>query len=195
LVSSSLGPERRLEFRAEVEIGVPSVDALKAEPSNLGGRSHRVATAFLASCGGSNHNTLPGTVAVTVDVSQYELGQRYLRIIGPTNAALAAFKTRVAGYDKSTTDGQLAADLAPLVVAIQQGDKALLPADWPPPVAADVKGLVTANRAFVVDLRAAKSQGGLSSGRWVNQPTKYNRKLAAAANVVRADLGLPPAKP
>jgi hypothetical protein len=72
-------------------------------------------------------------------------------------------------------------------------DDKVLRVDWPPETAVDVKELVRADRAFIGDLRALENVDVLSLG-LVNQARQDTTKGGAAANVVRADLGLPPVR-
>jgi hypothetical protein len=70
---------------------------------------------------------------------------------------------------------------------------ALLRVDWPPTIAADVKTLVTADGAL--SERCAQSAVKMPS----RLPTGYavyqdSGRVSGAVSIVRADLGLPPAR-
>ena len=84
------------------------------------------------------------------------------------------------------------ADLAPVIAAYEAADKALLRVHWPPSVQADVRALVAADRVLLRDLRAADQQTAQSSGAWTARVARDGEKSNAAADAVRAALGLPP---
>lgn len=85
----------------------------------------------------------------------------------------------------------MAKDAAPLIAAFEKGDGELLRVDWPAETRADVKALVAADGAVLGDLRVLDTVSLLSAGDWSNQFSQDFGKLAAAADIVRADLGLP----
>jgi hypothetical protein len=124
--------------------------------------------------------------------SKQDLARTYLRIVAPANAAHDTLERKSKSYDDSTTAEQVASDLAPVIAAYEAADNALLRVKWPASIAADVKALVVANGALIGDLRAAGSQDVLSSSNWATQLSQDGGKSAAAANIVRADLGLAP---
>jgi hypothetical protein len=163
-----------------------------------------LAGGFIAGCGGNSHEASPMTSVVrTVGAAstqaaradKHELGQEYLPIVAPENAALDIFNKKEKSYDRNTRAEEVTSDLAPVIAAFQEADDALLRVDWPPSIGADVKALITANVALIADLRAADSYRVLSSTSWTTQTYQHVVKVDAAANKVRADLGLPPVKP
>jgi hypothetical protein len=161
-------------------------------------------TAFLIGCGGG-HTASPVTVHETVTAAatgttsatpnREELAREYLRIVAPANAAHDALIKKSKSNDSDTTAEQLASDLAPVIAAYEEADNALLRVNWPPSIEADVKALVAANGTLIGDLRAADIQDVLSSSSWATQVSRDGGRSAAAANIVRADLGLPPMTP
>jgi hypothetical protein len=136
--------------------------------------------------------TVAQTEATTTTPDRQQLADEYLRIIAPANAAHRLWSKKAKSYDSNTTVEQQASDLAPLIAAYEDADNALLRVDWPPSIAEDIKALVAANGALIGDLRAADSQDVLSRSSWLTQVSQDGGKSAAAANIVRADLGLPP---
>jgi hypothetical protein len=109
------------------------------------------------------------------------LGAQYLAIVAPENAAL-----------RSVPKGLTAANVAPVVAAAETADNALLRVAWPSSVLADVKLLVAADGAVIGDLRAVGPGGPPAGGTWLTQYETDAGKQQAAAQVVRADLNLPP---
>ena len=83
------------------------------------------------------------------------------------------------------------ADLAPVIAAYEAADRALLRVHWPPSVEADVRALVAADRVLLRDLVPPTSTAQ-SSGAWTAQVARDGEKSNAAADAVRAALGLPP---
>jgi len=57
-----------------------------------------------------------------------------------------------------------------------------------------VQGLVTADRTFESDLTNVSGQNVFSVAAWGDQISSDEGRLSAAVSIVRADLGLPPAK-
>jgi hypothetical protein len=167
------------------------------------GSAMLLAVAFLAGCGGGGNEASPASPVTTTHhdmttqsaPSKQELAQEYLRIVAPANAALDTFNKKESSYDKNTTTQQVATDLAPVIAAYQEADNALLRVSWPSSIATDVKAMVTADGALIGDLQATTVQDVLSSGSWATQVSQDGGKSVAAANIVRADLGLAPVKP
>ena len=161
---------------------------------------------LLAGCGGNGRKSAPpASAAATMTAptaatgtaatpDKHELAQKYLRIVAPANAALDTFNEKEKSYSSDTRAEQVVSDLAPVISAYQEADNALLRVNWPPSIAADVKALVGANGALIGDLEAADSQDVLSSSSWTTQASQDGGKSVAAANIVRADLGLPAMK-
>jgi hypothetical protein len=123
-----------------------------------------------------------------------ELRQEYLRIVSPANDALDTFKRKAASYTYETTAEQIAADAEPLATAMDDAANALLRVDRPPTIAADVKTLVTAEGALSGTLRAVSGQNAFSAADWLRQLYQDSGRVSAAVSIVRADLGLPPAR-
>ena len=79
--------------------------------------------------------------------------------------------------------------MKPLAAAVEKADTALLRADWSPNVRLDIRSLADANAALAADISTAYDNPDARA--------QIARDIAAshvAANAVRADLGLPPAK-
>ena len=79
--------------------------------------------------------------------------------------------------------------MKPFAAAVEKADTDLLRADWSPTVRADIRSLVDATAAEMADISSAYDNPDAGP--------QITRDIAAshvAANAVRADLGLPPAK-
>jgi predicted RNA-binding Zn ribbon-like protein len=120
------------------------------------------------------------------------LGQTYLSIVKPANDAIDRFEAKAKSWDDNATGEQAAKDAAPAVAAIREADNKLLRVAWPASTAADVKELVRAHGSMTGDLDGLEGVNALSAGAWTTQLTQDAGKASAAANIVRADLGLPP---
>ncbi len=120
-------------------------------------------------------STAPASPLVTVNYKA-----QYLRIVTPANDAIDTLKS-------STGVSQLQARANAVAQAFQTADDQLLRAQWPASVTPDIRAMVLADGPVIVDLRdlintyeSGTLQTALGSS-------------TAAAQVVRADLGLPPA--
>jgi hypothetical protein len=106
---------------------------------------------------------------------------QYLAIVKPGNDAFAVFNA----LPSSATDAEVGAAAAKVVPVEQSAEAALLRAQWPPNVAADIKALVTSYGPLFGDLSDLTASN-------VDQMNRDAGAANAAANIVRADLGLPP---
>jgi hypothetical protein len=159
-----------------------------------------LAAGVLAGCGGSKQaeTITPATVSVSAGTTRstqsasrlHRFARTYLRIVAPANAAHARLVEKSRSYGSSTTKTEVVADLVPVIAAYEVADKALLRVHWPPAVEADVRALVVADRALLRDLRAADQQTAQSSGAWTARVARDGEKSNAAADAVRAALGL-----
>jgi hypothetical protein len=152
-----------------------------------------IAAALLATgCGGGEkkivivdaQKTAPASTAPT----KAEFGQRYLELVAPLNAAIDTLRNRTKGYNDSTPASRIRADAALATAALEHFDNAILRADWPSAVKADVRALVRTDAALQSDLEQIADTDD-----WT-QLTRDAEASSSAANVVRADLGLPPPK-
>ncbi len=161
--------------------------------------------ALVSGCGGggggnANSTAVPAATTTHHDMttqstpSTEELAQTYLRIVNPGNAEADRFNAKAARWNDQTTGEQAAKDAQPLIAGIQKADRELLRIDWPAPIAADIKELIRVQGALIGDLRGLENVNAFSAGSWSNQFSQDVGKLTAAANIVRADLGLPPNK-
>jgi opacity protein-like surface antigen len=119
-----------------------------------------------------------------------EQANRYLAIITPANEASDRFNADYAKLDSETaTRKEFDAVVKPFAAAVEKADTALLRADWSPNVRLDIRSLVDADAALAADISTAYDNP--------DSRAPIARDIAAfhvAANAVRADLGLPPAK-
>jgi hypothetical protein len=159
------------------------------------------AVLVVAACGGGNSaapnttTTKPAaTTTATTAPDLDALGQQYLTIIGPANQAVNEFNKKTTTYTDNTTAEEVARDAAPLADAIDKASNDLLQVDWPASIQQDIKELVKAYGALSGDLRSVGNQTIFSIANWTTQFAQDGGRARAAANIVRADLGLPPVK-
>ena len=105
---------------------------------------------------------------------------RYLAIVTPAQQAVTTFE----GIHRPATDAQIKAGFAIVKEAVDACDAALLGVAWPGKAEADVRSVVRDDATELADFEAlnltkARSDAGI---------------LERDANLVRADLGLPPDK-
>ena len=111
------------------------------------------------------------------------------------NSASDAFQAAAGKLGNVATAAEVQQIVTPFANALTTFDSHLLKANWPPAVATDVIGLVTAEGAEIGDLDSAWSQNILSEASWKSALTGDAAKGGTAADIVRADLGPPPPKP
>jgi hypothetical protein len=161
-----------------------------------------VCAAALAACGGSSHTTTtvttptPAPVATTVaakptpdGMSRAQASRAYLAAIAPANAALDAFKTKVKAMSASDTDWASAVQPSATAAAAAYNAanvKLAHLAQSYPAAAADLKALITADGPMTGDLSNV-----VDSEDWVGALARDARTSSGAAQIVRADLGLP----
>jgi hypothetical protein len=98
-------------------------------------------------------------------------------------------------YTDSTPDSQISAQARPFERRLTElNGKLLSIASAYPPVAAELKALVTAYNPVIRDLRSATAQNSVNASSWLPRLAGDLTKTRTAAAVVRANLGLPLAK-
>jgi hypothetical protein len=117
--------------------------------------------------------------ACTSTAKATTLGQRYLAIVGPPDAALAT------KANSAIPAARLTSVLDPVAAAYERADSTLLRVAWPANVVPDVTAQVSADGPLIADLRTAAI--GVAAVKIAADFTKAK----AAAQIVRADLGLP----
>lgn len=156
------------------------------------------AVLIASACGGGNSATPntttspPATTPTATTAPDLDaLGQQYLKIVGPANQAVDDFNKKTTTYTDNTTAEEVARDAAPLADALDKASNDLLQVDWPASVQQDVKEMVKAYGALSGDLRSVGNQTIFSVANWTTQLAQDGGRARAAANIVRADLGLP----
>jgi hypothetical protein len=143
-----------------------------------------LAAIALAGCGATKSaptaapTTMASPIATSTPVAFY--ATQYDDIATPGLAAEAALE----GLPASDTTAQRQVLATNMVTVEKTADAALLRDTWPPNVAPDVRALVAATAPLLVDLADLAA----------HKATLVNdlATAKAAANVVHADLGLPP---
>lgn len=134
----------------------------------------------------------PTTTTTTTSLA--ELATQYLAAVAPYNAATDLLHAKVAKLSPKATGAQYAILTEPLAHASEALSQALLRLPWPPTMKQDVDALVTADTIFESDLLGIRDQTLFSATAFFQQFINDSAKARAAVSIVRADLGLPPAK-
>lgn len=151
-----------------------------------------------AACGSSSHptsapvtTTVPVAITTTVTkvttttVKPTDYKGQYLALAAPVNAAID--KVNKADPTKDVPDDVLQGALT----SMASFDSAVLRVRWPANTVADVKAMVRADGAFMADLAQANNQTTASVDAYRSQFARDAQAEGSAANIVRADLGLP----
>jgi hypothetical protein len=133
-------------------------------------------SASSSALGSSASSSAPGPSATPL--SSY--ASRYLAIVTPALQAVTAFE----GMHRPATDAQIKAGFAIVKEAVDACDVALLSVAWPGKAEVDVRSLVRDDATELADFEALNLTKASSDG----------SVLRRDANLVRADLGLPPAE-
>ena len=175
---------------------------LIASRRSAGGLVALVAVALVAGCGGGGQKAVDNVTATSTapaqaqtSPSQDDLGQKYLAIMNPVNAKADEFSKKANAWNDQTTNTQASNDAAPVIAAIDDASNKLLRVPWPASTATDVKELTRAMAAMSGDLGGLQTLSMLDASSWATQFSQDVSTAHTDANIVRADLGLPPAKP
>jgi hypothetical protein len=134
------------------------------------------------------NSTSPSGATPSATVSVTGFAVQYLDFTKPVNSASDAFNAAVNSLPATASTADIAAAAKPFVTALSTVNSALLAAQWPANALADIKALVTADRA----LSAAIANTSLAPEAYVAAFNAAGAKTQTTSNTVRADLGLPP---
>lgn len=163
----------------------------------------------LVGCGGSTMK--PTQTAPTKNILQTTTGasrttpaatmtreqaaQAYLAAVAATNAAGVALAGKMRAYTDSTPGSQISAEARPFERQLTELNGKLLDiASAYPPIAADLRALVTAYNPVIRDLRSANALKSGNATSWLQRLATDLTKTQTAAATVRSNLGLPPAR-
>jgi hypothetical protein len=139
--------------------------------------------------------TVASRTTPAVTMTRQRAGQAYLAAVAPANAAGAALARKMQAYTDSTPGSQISAEARPFERQLTKLNGRLLGiATAYPPVAAEMKALVTAYNPVIRDLQSATAQNSVNASSWLRRLASDLTKTQTAAGTVRSDLGLPPAK-
>lgn len=129
------------------------------------------------------------TGSTTTTAAPVDYKAAYLKLIAPVNTSLDALDA-----SKSDANGDVPAPVVALVVhAINDFETAALRSPWPNATTRnDVRDLVRGFAPLAGDLATINSQTSATEATWLANFTRDDNTANAAANIVRADLGLPP---
>ena len=97
------------------------------------------------------------------------------------------------GWTDATTNTQAEADARPAIAALQTLQTRLEAITFPANAVADVHALIAADGSLDGDLQALASVNLLNASSWNATFERDIASVSADANLVRHDLGLPPA--
>lgn len=140
----------------------------------------------------TKHKVKPKHPSSTITVKA--AGRQYLALVNPVNTTIATFVSQANGWSDSTTDAQAEADAQPVIKDLQNLQTGLLRDRWPSVARNDIKALVQSIAPLVGDLEGLASLNLLSASSWETTFERDASSTGTAANIVRSDLGLPPAK-
>lgn len=110
-------------------------------------------------------------------------------MVAPYNVAIDKFYALYNKLPKYPSLKQLEAICIPMATAAQAYIDGVLRIPWQPSMLADVHALATAAGLFNADLN---NTGNPNVSAWSTKLLQDNSTASTAANVLRADLGLPP---
>jgi len=155
-----------------------------------------------ASCGGGEAKTPAATPPATADPttgttrSTADLAGRYLEFGTAVNEAQRIFEEKQAAIFRTGTTIGVAqyADLAePYADVMEQSANRLSELAWPDSMRRHVDALVSAETSIVRDLRSARASSVLRLEEVTEGMVSENMAASLAGDLLRADLGLPPA--
>ena len=139
--------------------------------------------------------TVASRTTPAVTMTKQQAAQAYLAAVAGANAAGAVLAGKIRAYTDSTPGSQISADARPFERRLTELNGKLFDiATAYPPVAADLKALVTAYNAVIRDLRSATAQNSVKASAWLQRLASDLTKTRTAAATARSNLGLPLAK-
>jgi hypothetical protein len=131
--------------------------------------------------------TAAPTTSVPTAPTRAQQASKFLAIVGPYNKVVTALNHN---HSNPTTDAQVTAMFAPLVKASQTFDNKILRAGFTGQAAVDARTMVTADGAVIADLEALT----LESATTQESTVVHDEGIVNGDdNILRSDLGLPPA--
>jgi hypothetical protein len=130
------------------------------------------------------------SAAPTTAAADY--GSQYVAITAPANDALSMWRSAIRKLGSDSSPSVIANVTATVAVVLDGTNHELLRAHWPASAEADVKAVVWDEGALIGDLSAVGRQNWFTAASWESHVSADAGKASAAADVVRADLGLPP---
>ncbi|HEY5246003.1 MAG TPA: hypothetical protein VIJ60_10065 [Acidimicrobiales bacterium] len=120
-------------------------------------------------------------------------GSYYLAAVTPVNVAFTQLSKAATADGSSATAAELATQAAPALAALTTCDGKLADYTWPKVAEADIKALLADGGAVAGALQSVAGITALDASSWETSFDQATQVLGNAANVVRHDLGLPPA--
>lgn len=130
----------------------------------------------------------------TAAMSKATAAAIYLKDVAPMNAALTTLSAEGKTWTNSTPESTLSAAINPTVAAFNTGETKLNElATQYPAAAANLHALTNAASSLGAVLLSATQQNVFSLSSWSTQLAQADATVGNEANIVRSQLGLPPA--
>ena len=158
-----------------------------------------LAVLVLSACSSSAKTGTPRsaettTAASTTTTSHIDYGHQYLQIVAPGNVAIGTFETRANALPSSATIDDLSKLTTTLADSMEVTSQKLMRAAWPTTARRDIRDLLVAVSVVIADLHDVSNQTVLTIRTWKDHLSADLGRAAGHVAIVRADLGLPPAK-
>ena len=179
-------------MRARVSVVILAATALTACGSTSSGTTTTAPpTTTTASTTTTSVSTT--TTSTTAALTVQAAAGIYVAAANKGNAALKAFGNAANNWPSSETGAQAEQAAQPTIVALKQFTTTLTDTQWPSGAVADAHSLASEIGSIVGDLESLSSVNIFSTSNWVQQFTHDAQTSATDANLLRHDLGLPPA--
>lgn len=159
---------------------------------------NRLATATLALAIGATA-ILVGAMPAAAKTHHHRMTAKtaradYLKAVAPDNAAITTFDAQANAWSASTTDAQAEADAQPLITADKKFELRLEDTNWPASKDRTAADQLAADCGQLdASLESLSTVNLLNDEEWLQAFTSAANTTGVGANVLRHDLGLPPA--
>jgi len=148
----------------------------------------------VAGCSSSSRGAAT-TLATPTPVSAAALSSAYEKAATQATTAAEVFQMKANAWPAFPQSFQIATDADPYVASLRTFDDTILRIRTTGQLATDIRSLIAADATLERVLSSADAPRVFSASSWMSEVTTARTGTQAAAAAVRADLGLPPAKP
>ena len=136
-------------------------------------------------------NALGASASTTKPITIKQAAKQYLADVGPYNSALDKFSVAFTKWGKANgTAAQTTTFVKPMVAAVKTLDHKFLTQRWPTKAVGAVQTLISDTAALEGDIAGLPTVNILSESQWSTTFVRDDTVMAAAADIVRKDLGL-----